>query len=107
MCAESHCILGIFGDTDKAGRVVPYKAYQAMASNRPLITALGPATRNLAAEGLLLVPPGDPQQLAEAILDLASQHSQGSIPSGTRALYDKTFSQRAMREQLEQGLAVL
>ncbi len=43
--AAADVCLGIFGTGDKAARVVPNKAYQAIAAGRPLITADTPAAR--------------------------------------------------------------
>jgi glycosyltransferase involved in cell wall biosynthesis len=64
--------LGVFGTSDKAGRVIPNKAYQALACGVPLVTADTPAARELLVDGesALLVPPGDPDALAQALLRL-------------------------------------
>jgi glycosyltransferase involved in cell wall biosynthesis len=61
--------LGIFGTSAKAGRVIPNKAFQALACGTPLITADTPAARELLThrESALLVPPGNPQALADAM----------------------------------------
>jgi glycosyltransferase involved in cell wall biosynthesis len=61
--------LGIFGTSDKAARVIPNKAFQALACGTPLITADTPAARELLTHGesALLVPPGDPKALADAM----------------------------------------
>jgi glycosyltransferase involved in cell wall biosynthesis len=71
---RADCALGIFGTSDKARRVIPNKAFQALACGVPLVTADSPAARELLADGetALLVPPGDPAALAEAIGRLAS-----------------------------------
>jgi glycosyltransferase involved in cell wall biosynthesis len=63
------CALGIFGISDKARRVIPNKAFQALACGVPLVTADTPAARELLSDGAsaLLVPPGDPEALAEAL----------------------------------------
>jgi glycosyltransferase involved in cell wall biosynthesis len=68
------CALGVFGTSDKAGRVIPNKAFQALACGVPLITADTPASRELLVdeESALLVPPGDAQALAVAVGRLAA-----------------------------------
>jgi glycosyltransferase involved in cell wall biosynthesis len=75
--AEIHragCVLGIFGLTGKAQRVIPNKAFQALACAAPLVTGDTPAARELLADGesALLVPPGDPSALAGAVRRLAA-----------------------------------
>ena len=73
--AHSHLALGIFGTTDKASRVIPNKAYEALAMGIPLLTRRSPAVDELLQEQVdcLLCDPGDPEQLAETIL-WARQH---------------------------------
>jgi glycosyltransferase involved in cell wall biosynthesis len=68
------CALGIFGASAKAQRVIPNKAFQALACGTPLVTADTPAARELLVDGesALLVPPGDPQGLANALRRLAA-----------------------------------
>lgn len=67
------CALGIFGTSDKASRVIPNKAFQALAAGAPLVTADTPAVRELLADerDALLVPPGSPAELAAAVKRLA------------------------------------
>lgn len=73
LCRAS-CALGIFGTSAKAARVIPNKAFQALACGTPLVTADTPAARELLRDGesALLVPPGDPPALAAALRRLAS-----------------------------------
>ena len=107
LAVDAHCLLGVFGDSEKAGSVVPYKVYQAMASNRALISRRGPATSHLAAESLYLVEPSDPAALAEAIGRLRRDYAGLSPRINTRELYERQFSQRAIRERLAEGVAHL
>jgi glycosyltransferase involved in cell wall biosynthesis len=73
--ADADIVLGIFGSTPKAARVVPNKLCQALACGRPVVTRATPAIpEELARQGdsgLILVPPSDPRALADAVAALA------------------------------------
>ena len=93
------CALGIFGTSDKARRVIPNKAFQALACGAPLVTADTPAARELLTDGetAVLVPPGDPQALADALRRLAAE------PARTRQLAEAgeaVYRDRASEEVL-------
>ncbi len=64
------CLAGPFGTTGKAGRVIPGKLFQFLAMARPAIAGDAPANRELLTNrrDALLVPPGQPEALAGAIL---------------------------------------
>jgi glycosyltransferase involved in cell wall biosynthesis len=68
------CALGIFASSEKAARVIPNKAFQALACGTPLITGDTRGVRELLTDGesALLVPPGDPAALAAAMRRLAA-----------------------------------
>jgi glycosyltransferase involved in cell wall biosynthesis len=67
------CALGIFGTSEKAARVIPNKVFQALACAAPVITGDTVGARELLTNGAdaILVPPGDPAALAEAVRRLA------------------------------------
>ena len=92
---RSQCCLGVFGNREKTQRVIPYKAYQTLAAGKPLITAATKAGQKLFTdrENALLVPPNNPQSLAEAIIYLFKNHQQAeAIGRNGRILYEKELS---------------
>jgi glycosyltransferase involved in cell wall biosynthesis len=77
LVASHDVCLGIFGTSDKALRVVPNKVFQGAAAGCAVVTSdTAPQRRVLgtvsAESGAVLVPPGDPEALADALLRLAN-----------------------------------
>jgi len=93
------CALGIFGTSEKAARVIPNKAFQALATATPLITADTPASRELLEHerDALLVPPGDPTALAAAVRMLAAD---GPLRDRIAARGRTTYEAHATEEVL-------
>jgi len=113
--AELHragCALGIFGTSSKAQRVIPNKAYQALACGTPLVTADTPAARELLVhqQSALLVPPGDPEALAHALRrvaadsDLAHRLSEGGLAAYREHASEQVLGRR-WRAVLERAVS--
>lgn len=70
--AQADIVLGIFGQTEKAARVIPNKVFEALAMQKAVITEDSPAIRELLTDGqnVLLCQAGDAQDLANKILEL-------------------------------------
>jgi glycosyltransferase involved in cell wall biosynthesis len=85
--------LGVFGTSQKAARVIPNKAFQAIACATPLVTADTPAARELLVDGesALLVPPGDPDALAAAVTRVCED--PGRLGAGGLAAYREQASE--------------
>ena len=106
------CALGIFGTSEKAKRVIPNKAFQALACGTPLVTADTPGARELLVDGesALLVPPGDAAALADALQRIAANDELAQrLSTGGRATYEAHASEavlgRRWRELVEQSVA--
>jgi glycosyltransferase involved in cell wall biosynthesis len=71
MC-RAHVCLGFFGVNPRGDRVFTNKVVEALAVGQPLITRRNAPVQELLEDGssALLISPGDPQALADAILRL-------------------------------------
>ncbi len=105
--AEADVVLGIFGDSAKAARVVPNKVYQAMAMGAAIITRDSPATRDVLRDGetALLVPPEDPVAIAGAILRLADSSLRCRLGDAARARFLEVASLEVQAIQLSAAVA--
>lgn len=104
--------LGIFGATPKAGRVVPHKAYQALAVGLPLVSRRSRAMAEFfrEEEEFLGVPEGDPAALATAVERLAADPALRLRLSaaGRQAALDRASPERiapALLEALDRSRA--
>ena len=68
--------LGIFGTGDKALRVVPNKVFQGAAAGCAIVTSDTAPQRRALGDAAVLVPPGDPGALAEALRRLAGDRAE-------------------------------
>lgn len=105
-------LLGVFGATPKAQRVIPNKVFQALACGKPLVTGTAPAYPDgllkTKDSGITWTLAGDATALADAIAALASQPATlAERGACSRASYERFFSAEAIREQLRDALAAL
>src|SRR5262245_730547 len=102
--------LGIFGESAKAARVVPNKVWQARAAGRPVVTADTPAVREVLEDGrtALLVPAGDPDALAAALVRLAADPAlRRRLGAAARAVYLERGTPAAVAGRLADALRPL
>jgi glycosyltransferase involved in cell wall biosynthesis len=95
--------LGIFGRTEKAGRVVPHKLLQALGMGKPLITARTPAAEEFFVDREHLVFCDEPlaESLAAAVLELKSDASlRERIARRGQALVAEKYSPHATAARL-------
>lgn len=109
---KADILLGIFGSSPKAGRVIPNKVYQTLACGRPLVTRQSPAypdsLQNSLECGISFVPPDNPEALAASVRALLAAPSQlPELGFQARNCYDRWFSENHIREALAVVLAKL
>jgi glycosyltransferase involved in cell wall biosynthesis len=95
LMADSHVCLGVFASTNKASRVIPNKAFDALAMARPLVTGDTPAAREVLVHGThaWFCPPGDPAALADAIRHLRDDSAlRTRLSVAGRRLFEERFS---------------
>ena len=80
--------LGIFGNTEKAKRVIPNKVFQMLAAGCPVITGDTPAARELLypSDMICLVPLDNPAALAGAV-----EHMALTLPKIQQRHHNKTL----------------
>jgi glycosyltransferase involved in cell wall biosynthesis len=94
--------LGIFGDSPKAGRVVPNKVYECLALGRPIVTRESEAIDEmLTQDEIATVPPRDPVALAEAITAILDDRGRREeMARAGRDRYERLFHEKALAETL-------
>jgi glycosyltransferase involved in cell wall biosynthesis len=107
--AAADIVLGIFGTTPKALRVVPNKVYQALAAGRPVITADTPAYdesfRTVDPAAIGFVPPGDASALSGLLADWAAARDRLAARGQAAAnVFERAFAESRLRERLMSGL---
>ena len=103
--ASADAILGIFGTSDKALRVIPNKVYQGLALGRAVITAATPAflpaLRADEEQGLLWAQPGEPASICAAVERLHQRRDEiAALGQAARASYEAHYSNRRIAQVL-------
>jgi glycosyltransferase involved in cell wall biosynthesis len=102
LCPMDVC-LGIFGDTDKAARVIPNKVFEAMAMEKPVVTRRSPAADELLVDGrdALLCEAADPRSIADAVLRLKNDRELSqAVARGGRETFLANCGSKNVSEQL-------
>jgi len=102
LVAGHHVVLGLFGVTGKAWRVVPGKVYQAACAARAIVTADTPAMRAaFGPDEVVLVPRGDPDALATALRELAKDRARvAELGHRGRARFEREYTPAAIGPRL-------
>ncbi len=102
---EHDVVLGVFGTTPKAARVIGNKVYECMACGRPTInefcTGYPPSAAECAA--IKFIPPGDPAALVAAVEAYRKDwgEKRGSYFAAARQFFERELSMKVVKQQLE------
>lgn len=101
--ASNHVVFGIFGESEKAGSVIPYKVIHGLAHARVVVTAETAAVLTMLAPGddCLTTPVGDAEAIARVLTGL--RDGPGLVERTAkfgRRRYEKSFSAEAIGYRL-------
>lgn len=102
--AEADVCLGIFAGTPQAMRVVPNKAYEALAMRKPLLTGDSPGVREVLtnAKNCILCQMANPEAIAESILLLRNDEKlRKKIAKNGYALFKEKLTPMAIGKGLK------
>jgi len=101
-------LLGVFGSTPKAQRVIPNKVFQALACGKPVVTCSAPAYPAQISEteaGITFVAANNPNELAVAVGRLANETARlQHLGHVARANFEQNFSFAHITRQLASAL---
>jgi len=95
--------LGIFGDSAKAGNVIPHKVYDYLAMEKPVITRRSTAVEEMGlSDAVITVPPADPVALADTISDLLRDETvRREVAARGRTVFESRYSSNALARELQ------
>jgi len=105
--STSDVCLGVLGKSNKAGYVIPNKAYEVLAMGKPLIVADSEASKELLKhkESAYFCERANPQAIAEAILDLKNNPKlKEKIGNNGYKIFKEKCSMKVIGEQLKEIL---
>lgn len=108
--AHADVCLGIFGASDKADRVIPHKAYEIIACEKPLLTGSSRSARSFFEDrnNALLVNMNDPRALADGILTLKNDAAlRANLARNGRRLFLEKCAPRTIVSPLIERLETL
>lgn len=104
ICAHD-VVLGVFGTTPKAGRVIGNKVYECLACGRPTINefCMGYPPSAQTCDAIKFIPPGDPGALVAAVEAYREGWSgkREHYFQSARTFFERELSQAVVKRQLE------
>ncbi len=108
LVSHADICLGIFGNTEKARRVVPNKVFQCLSLKKPVITGRTPAILEFFVdrENILLCEPANADSLARAIMVLkGNEELRKKIAENGYRLIRENFTSQLIGRQIREILS--
>jgi glycosyltransferase involved in cell wall biosynthesis len=108
--AAHHAVFGVFGTSDKAGRVVPYKLVHALSAGRAGVTAETSSICTLLDPGsdCYTCQAGDSSGLARVLRGIVENPQLASVVAKrARRSYERMFSPEAIGSRLLMGMELI
>lgn len=102
---EADIVLGIFGNTTKADRVIPNKVYEGLAAKKIVITKNTPAIKEAFDDSEIISIQNTPTALAETILQI--YHAPDKFDSIKEAGYKKIINNFTPTKIAEKLLSII
>lgn len=107
---KADLLLGVFGNSNKAGNVIPNKVFQSLASGKTIVTRKSNAYPKKLLKldnGIIFIEPNNPKALNNAVLKI-TKDKRFLTKSNAQAkiIYDTYFSEKIIREQLKKMLEI-
>ena len=105
---KADLLLGIFGNSNKAGNVIPNKVFQSLASGKTVISRKSNAypkkLLNL-NNGIIFIEPNNPKALYKAVLKITEdKRFLRRSNAQAKIIYDTYFSEKVIKDQLKKIL---
>jgi len=110
IAAADLCLGGPFGDTPKAGRIIPGKIFQFLSMAKPVVAGDTQGNRELLRDGhdALLAPVAEPRALADAIIRLQRDPDLAqTLAANGHGTYRRRASEAVVGRELESIIAEL
>jgi glycosyltransferase involved in cell wall biosynthesis len=105
---KADLLLGIFGNSNKAGNVIPNKVFQSLASGKTIVTRKSNAYPKKLLKldnGIIFIEPNNPKALNNAVLKITKdKRFLRRSNAQAKIIYDTYFSEKIIREQLKKIL---
>lgn len=101
--SRADIVLGIFGTTEKASKVIPNKVFEGLAAQKPVVTQKSQAVSEIFVDekNIIFSKPGNPQDLAHKIIFLKNNpRIQNNISVSGYSMFKEHLTSKILTKKL-------